>query len=92
MINIQTDTLRRINRYIKKRNIESKVASPSQFYVHVTSNVNKNTPLYEKYPYSELFWFECQKMRTKMTPNTDTFYAVYDSYLTCKVANNCQCL
>ena len=34
IINIWTNTLRRINRYIKKRNIESKLVSPHQFYVH----------------------------------------------------------
>ena len=39
--------------------------------------------LREKCPYSKLFWSvfsriqsECGKMRTKITPNTDTFYAV----------------
>ena len=44
--------------------------------------------LREKCPYSELFWsafsricaeygqFECGKIRTGKTPNTDTFYAV----------------
>ena len=32
--------------------------------------------LREKCPYSELFWFECRKTRTRITPNTDTFYAV----------------
>ena len=34
IINIWTNTLRRINRYIKKRNIKSKLVSPHQFYVH----------------------------------------------------------
>ena len=31
---MKTETLRRINRYIKKENIESKVVSPPQLYVH----------------------------------------------------------
>ena len=37
----------------------------------------------KKWPYSELFWsafsriqFECGKIRTKVIPNTDTFYVV----------------
>ena len=42
-----------------------------------------NDSLPEKCPYSELFWSafsriqsECREMRTRITPNTDTFYAV----------------
>ena len=31
---LETDTLRRINKYIKKKDIWSKVVSPPQFYVH----------------------------------------------------------
>ena len=47
-------------------------------------------PLRKKYPYLELFWsafsrirteygeiLECGKMRTRITPNTDTFHAVF---------------
>ena len=30
----------------------------------------------EKCLYSELFWSECGKMRSRISPNTDTFYAV----------------
>ena len=50
---------------------------------------SKFLTLREKCPYSELFWSgfsriqteygeqsECRKMRTRITPNTDTFYAV----------------
>ena len=33
-------------------------------------------PLRKKFPYSELFWSECGKIRTRITPNTDTFHAV----------------
>ena len=55
-------------------------------------SLNYNLPLCEKCPYSELFWSafsriwtsygetlqcECGKMRIRITPNTDTFYAVY---------------
>ena len=29
--------------------------------------------LHKKCPYSESFWSECRKIRTKITPNTDTF-------------------
>ena len=32
--------------------------------------------LREKCPYSELFWCGCGKMQTRITPDTDTFYAV----------------
>ena len=32
--------------------------------------------LRKKCPYSELFWSECGKMRTRITPNTDTFHAM----------------
>ena len=30
-------------------------------------------------PYSEFFWSECEKTRTRKTPNTDTFCAVIKS-------------
>ena len=29
----------------------------------------------EKCPYSEFFWSKCGKVRTRKTPNTDTFHA-----------------
>ena len=29
---------------------------------------------YVKSPYSELFWSECGNVRTRITPNTVTFY------------------
>ena len=32
---MEIGTLRQINRYLKKRNIERKVACPPQLYVHV---------------------------------------------------------
>ena len=32
--------------------------------------------LREKCPYSELFWSAFYRIRTRITPNTDTFYAV----------------
>ena len=32
--------------------------------------------LHEQCPYSELFWYECGKIRTRITLNKDTFYAV----------------
>ena len=34
IINIETETLRRINGYLKKRYIESKIVSPPQLHVH----------------------------------------------------------
>ena len=33
--------------------------------------------LHEKLPYLELFWSECGKMQTRITPNTNTFYGVW---------------
>ena len=39
-------------------------------------NPNKLCSLCKKYPYSELFWPQCGKMWTRITPNTDTFHAV----------------
>ena len=30
----------------------------------------------EKCPYSKFFWYKCEKMRTRKTPNTDTSHAV----------------
>ena len=38
--------------------------------------INKINALPKKCPYSELFWSEWGKMRTRITPNTDTFHAV----------------
>ena len=42
-----------------------------------------NWTLHEKFPYSELFWSvfsriqsDCGKMRTRITPNMETFYAM----------------
>ena len=31
----------------------------------------------ERYPYLSVFSFECGKIHTRITPNTDTFHAVY---------------
>ena len=55
--------------------------------VYEKSDKHNTVSLREKYPYSELFTSafsrislriqsECEKMRTRRTPNTDTFYAV----------------
>ena len=35
--------------------------------------------LHEKCLYSEFFWSECRKIRSRKTPNTDSFYEVYAS-------------
>ena len=32
--------------------------------------------LHKKFPYSEPFWFVCSRIRTKKTPNKDTFHVV----------------
>ena len=45
----------------------------------ITKKTNKNkltTSLLEKCPYSELFWSSFSSIRTRITPNKDTFYAV----------------
>ena len=39
-------------------------------------NLIRQETLREKCPYSELFWSKCRGMRTRITPNTNTFYAV----------------
>ena len=39
-------------------------------------------PLREKCPYSELFWSTFSPIRTRITPNTDTFYAVHPAWWT----------
>ena len=33
-----------------------------------------------KCPYSELFYSECGKIWTRITPNTDTFYAAIETW------------
>ena len=46
----------------------------------------KKLTLPEKGPYSKFFWSECREMRTRETPNTDTFYAVqFSKPISCKV-------
>ena len=47
---------------------------------NILSNPNYLLTLREKCPYSELFWSECGKMRTRITPNTDTFYTVHSIF------------
>ena len=39
-------------------------------------SIFKNASLREKCPYLPLLWSECEKTWTRITPNTDTFYAV----------------
>ena len=44
-----------------------------------TSKRQKNSAVWslrKKFPYSELFWSKCGKIRTSITPNMDTFYTV----------------
>ena len=36
----------------------------------------KDKSLREKFPYFDFFWSECGKIRTRKTPNTNTFHAV----------------
>ena len=47
------------------------------------SGVDIWNTLRKKGPYSELFWsaFYSVRMRTRITPNTDAFYAVCSKYL-----------
>ena len=40
------------------------------------SFLRKEFALCEEFPYSEFFWSECGKIRTRKTPNTNTFYTV----------------
>ena len=60
----------------------------SIFVIWTYTNIDKRNTyqasLYEKCPYLELFWSifsriraEYEKIRTRITPNTDTFYAVH---------------
>ena len=51
----------------------------------VSIKKNQQALLREKWPYSEVFQAafshirtECEKMRTRITPNTDTFCTVYN--------------
>ena len=46
------------------------------FFHQRVSYKTKCVSLREKCPYSELFWSKCGKIRTRITPNTDTFYPV----------------
>ena len=38
------------------------------------------TSLRKPCPYSELFWSKCGEMRTRITPNTNTFYSVLSEH------------
>ena len=42
--------------------------------------LRKKRTLREKCPDSELFWSECGKTQTRITPNTDTFHAVLATF------------
>ena len=46
------------------------------FFVEIGVKSQHST-LRKKCPHSELFWSECGKMRTRITPNMDTFHAVH---------------
>ena len=50
--------------------------SSDNLHESVLESLNVTQPLREKCPYSELFWSECGKMRTRITRKTDSFYAV----------------
>ena len=39
------------------------------------NNGDTSFSLHEKCPYSELLWSKCGEIRTRITPNTDNFYA-----------------
>ena len=47
-----------------------------RFWAETNFNENPHWTLREKNPYSKFFWCECGKIRTKKTPNMDTFDAV----------------
>ena len=46
------------------------------FFVEIGVKSQHST-LRKKCPHSELFWSEYGKMRTRITPNMDTFHAVF---------------
>ena len=59
----------------------------AQFLLQIlVIEISPDLALREKYPYSELFWSdyfvslriqpECEKIRTRIMPDTDTFYPV----------------
>ena len=54
------------------------------FFVEIGVKSQHST-LRKKCPHSELFWSECGKMRTRITPNMDTFHAVQTTDLVCKI-------
>ena len=64
IINIYIEKLRRINRYLKERNIESKVVSPSQLYIHVATYrfkaCNFVRKMFGKDTQQKIFW-NCRK-------------------------------
>ena len=43
----------------------------------IVCGISLDVPLRKKCPYSEFFWSECGKIRTRKTPNTDTFYTLF---------------
>ena len=57
-----------------KNLLESK---PDMLMIHASTNdLPKNITLREKCLYSEFFWSECRKMRTRKTPKMDIFHPV----------------
>ena len=52
-------------------------------YHFICSVFRRHLQLREKCPYSELFWFECGKIRTRITRNKNIFHTVYFLNLGC---------
>ena len=46
-------------------------------FLRAVNSFHKKLSLRKKSPYLQFFWSDCGKMRTRKTPNTDTFHAVF---------------
>ena len=61
-------------KYLRGNAAETWVKKINSFKLSILRKVAP--PLHEKCPYSKLFWSECSKLRTRITTNTDNYYAV----------------
>ena len=71
-----------ISRNFKSQKVDFSFEFPhrnTDIIYNISKNVYPSGTLREKCPYSQLFWsvfsriqFECAKVRTRITPNTDT--------------------
>ena len=54
---------------------------PDTLLIILSWNMSRLLTLREKFLYSEFFWSVFSRIRTRKTPNTDTFHAMWDSLL-----------